>query len=181
MSAEALGPGSRAEGDPALSRPARFAAGLESVGGRCHQVPDRAAARTVVAELCRDRAVVADADPLVAEVTDGLRSVEDPWEADVGVTTAFAAVAGTGSLALVHDRAHPRGNSVVPPVHIAVVPTSALVDSYADAIERLASISPVPSGVRMITGPSSSGDIEMVQVQGMHGPLALHVVLIGAA
>ncbi|MCM2580613.1 LutC/YkgG family protein [Streptomyces meridianus] len=163
------------------SFPVRFAAELERVGGRCHHVPDRAAARTVVARLCGDGTVVADADPLVAEVTDGLRRVENPWEADTGVTTALAAVADTGSLALVHDREHPRRNSVVPPVHIALVPVPALVGSYADAIVRLAAVRPAPSGMRMVTGPSSSGDIEMVQVRGMHGPLALHVVLIGAA
>lgn len=114
----------------------------------------------------------------MAEVAGGLRTVGDPWAADVGLTTALAAVADTGSLAMAYDRDRPRSNSLVPPVHIAVVPASRLVDSYADAIDRLGAVRPVPSGMQLITGPSSSGDIEMVQVRGMHGPLAVHVVLI---
>lgn len=176
-----LGPGSAANAGPPTSRAVRFAAALESVGGRCHRVADEAGARAVVAGLCGDGAVVADRDELALGMVEGLRTVSDPWQAQVGVTSAVAAVAETGTLAAVHDRDHPRRNSLVPPVHIAVVPESVMVDSYADAIERLAAVRPVPSGMRLTTGPSSSGDIEMVQVRGMHGPLALHVVLIEGA
>lgn len=168
MSADGNGP------EPGL----RFEAALELVGGSCHRAADLAAARHVVAELCGDGAVVADRDATVEQVVAGLRRTEDPWAADVGVTTALAAVADTGSLAMAYDRDHPRSNSLVPPVHVAVVPARRLVNSYAQAIDRLAALSPVPSGMQLITGPSSSGDIEMVQVRGMHGPLAVHVVLV---
>lgn len=156
----------------------RFGAALELVGGRCHSAADLTAARHVVAELCGDGAVVADRDVMVEQVVAGLRKTEDPWAADVGVTTALAAVTDTGSLAMAYDRDHPRSNSLVPPVHIAVVPAPRLVNTYAEAVDRLAALRPVPSGMQLITGPSSSGDIEMVQVRGMHGPLAVHVVLV---
>lgn len=184
MTTDALGPGSEVvngEGEslpPRDSLVSRFATALDRVGGCCHQAADLAAASEVVAGLCEDGAAVADRDALIDQVVGGLRVVADPWTADVGVTTALAAVAGTGSLAMVYDRDHPRSFSLVPPVHVAVVPVSRLVNSYAEAIDRLAAVRPVPSGMQLITGPSSSGDIEMVQVRGMHGPLAVHVVLV---
>lgn len=187
MTTDALDPGAEAVSDDAGSGPRRrspvprFAAALDLVGGYCHQATDIAAAGKVVARLCGDGAVVADRDALVEQVVGEIQAVADPWAADVGVTTALAAVADTGSLAMVYDRDHPRSNSLVPPVHVAVVPESRLVDSYADAIDQLAAVRPVPSGMQLITGPSSSGDIEMVQVRGMHGPLALHVVLVAAS
>ncbi|CAL9331490.1 Lactate utilization protein C [Streptomyces sp. enrichment culture] len=186
MTADGFVPEPRAAGDPAATVPrhaaraSRFAAALEAVGGRCHRVADLAAARETVAELCGDGAVVADRDALIEQVAGGLRVIGDPWSADVGLTTALAAVAGTGTLAAVHDRDHARGTALVPPVHVAVVPVSRLVDTYADAIDRLAAVRPVPSGMRLTTGPSSSGDIEMAQVRGMHGPLVVHVVLVAS-
>ncbi|WP_208880825.1 LutC/YkgG family protein [Streptomyces armeniacus] len=161
------------------ARADRFAAALDAVGGTCHRVADADAARAVVERLCGPYPVAVHREPLVDRVTAGLHRVADPWAAETGVTSALAAVADTGTLALAYDGARPRGTSLVPPRHVAVVPATRLVDSYADAVGRLAALSPAPSGMQLITGPSSSGDIEMVQVRGMHGPLAVHVVLVG--
>ncbi|WP_146159328.1 LutC/YkgG family protein [Allonocardiopsis opalescens] len=157
----------------------RFAAALEAVGGRVHRAADPAEAAERVRGLCGERPVAADRDEVLAGVVSGLVLVDDPWAAEFGLTTALAAAADTGTLALAYDRDHPRGTSLVPPVHIAVVPADRLVPGYADAVARLAALRPVPSGMQMISGPSSSGDIEMELVRGMHGPLALHVVLVG--
>ncbi|GAB3301447.1 LUD domain-containing protein [Parasphingorhabdus pacifica] len=187
MTGNAFGPdvadaSNEANSDPPRHSPAsRFATALGLVGGCCHPVTDLTAAGKVVADLCEDGAVITDRDVLIEQVVGELRVIANPWAADVGLTTALVAVADTGSLAMVYDRDHPRSNSLVPPVHVAVVPASRLVDSYADAIDRLAAVRPVPSGMQLITGPSSSGDIEMVQVRGMHGPLAMHVVLVTAS
>lgn len=158
----------------------RFTAALATRGGTVHHVADEAAARAVLAGLCEGPAVVDD-DPLLAAVCQGLERAEDPWVAAVGVTTAVAAAAATGTLALAFDAAHPRRTALVPPVHVAVVPIERMVESYAEALEALHRIRPVPSGMRMVSGPSSSGDIEMVLVRGMHGPVALHAVLVGGA
>lgn len=159
------------------TNPERFAAALEAVGGQTLILPTRAEAVDVVRRLCGDRPVVVDKHPDLDGIADTLNAVADPWEAEIGVTGAVAAAEETGTLALAFDSERPRSTSLVPPVHVAVVPASRLVPTYADAIAALADISPTPSGMNLITGPSSSSDIEMTQVRGVHGPGEIHVIL----
>ncbi len=161
-----------------LAPATRFCEALEQVGGRGHVVTDVALACERVGELAAGKPVVVDDDPLVRDSSSGLRIVEDPWQAEVGVTTAVAACARTATLGLAFDRQHPRSTSLVPPCHIAVLPTSRLVNGYGDLVERMAGLSPAPSGMQFITGPSGSADIEMIHIRGMHGPTTVHVVLV---
>lgn len=161
-----------------------FAEALAKVGGVTHPVQDVTEATQVVSSLCEGRRVTTHSDDLVAAVTEGLERTDDPWAADVGVTSAHAAVAATGTLVLTFDESRPRSTPLVPPSHVAVVPTDRLVPSYQHAMDLLASLAAsgrMPSGVQCVTGPSSSGDIEMVLVRGMHGPAEVHVVLVGVS
>ena len=158
----------------------RFAAALKLVGGVATRVTSRDDALDEVRRLCGDQPAVVDDDPVLAGIAESLRVVPDPWAADLGVSTAIAAVAETGSLAVTNDAAHPRSTSLVPPAHVAVVPDDRLVDGYADAINRLAALDPTPSGMSMITGTSSTGDIEMTLVRGVHGPREVHVIVYPA-
>lgn len=168
-----------AAGAPAQGLGATFAEALRSRGGTPHLVADVDAARDVVGELCAGQRVVTDDDPVLAPVLDGVVTVTDPWAADIGITTAVVAAAETSTLGLAFDAAHRRRTALVPPVHIALVPADRLVASYADALSALGALRPVPSGIRLVSGPSSSGDIEQVHIRGMHGPVQVHVVLIG--
>lgn len=154
----------------------RFAAALDAVGGRTEVAGSRVEAVEAVRRIVADRAVVADADSLLHGATDGLVVAAEPWQAAVGITSAFVAVEETGTLVLVADADRPRSTSLVPPVHVALVPIERLVPTYADAVQRVAKLRPVPSGVQFITGPSSSGDIELTLVRGVHGPGEVHVV-----
>jgi L-lactate dehydrogenase complex protein LldG len=155
----------------------RFVAALTRVGGRPIVAPSRDEAVAEVVRICADRPVALDNHPDLAGVAERLRLVADPWDAEVGVTGAVAGVCDTGSLALVADWSRPRSTSLVPPVHVALLPSSRLVDRYADAVGRLAAIRPIPSAMWFITGPSRSADIELTLVTGMHGPGEVHVVL----
>lgn len=155
---------------------ARFAAALESLGGATTVAPSRAAAIIEVGRIVGERSVVIDRDPDLDGVADGLDVVDDLWSAEVGITGAVAAVAETGTLALVFDADRPRSTSLVPPAHVALVPLGRLVETYAEAVELLARQRPIPSGMQFVTGPSSSGDIELTIVRGVHGPGELHVL-----
>ena len=58
-----------------------------------------------------------------------------------------------------------------------MVRTQDLVDTIDDAFERLAA-EELSSATTFITGPSRSGDLEMVTTYGVHGPLNLIYVLV---
>lgn len=157
-----------------------FTEALAARGGKPHVVDDLPAAGRVVAELCQGRPVVVDDDPVLTSVVDGLHRVDDPWAAEIGITTAAVAAASTSTLGLVFDAAHPRRTALVPPVHVAVVPLDRLVATYPEAVAALRALQAGRSGMRLVTGPSSSGDIEQVHIRGMHGPVEVHVILVGS-
>ncbi|GII22633.1 LUD domain-containing protein [Planosporangium mesophilum] len=160
---------------------ARFCAALAASDGVAYICADRAEAHDSVVALCADGTVTLDeGHPDTAGLSDRLRLVDDPWDADVGVTGVDVAVAETGTLALSWGPGRRRSTPLVPPVHVAVVPLSRLVATYADAIDALAALDPPPTGAQFVTGPSRSGDIEMNLVKGVHGPGQVHVVLYPA-
>jgi L-lactate utilization protein LutC len=98
--------------------------------------------------------------------------------ADLGVTSAVAAVAATGSVVVSSAAARGRAVSLLPRVHLCVVPADRLVAAPADVLRGRDL--PPPSNLVFITGPSRTGDIEQVMTLGVHGPTAVHVILTGA-
>jgi L-lactate dehydrogenase complex protein LldG len=103
--------------------------------------------------------------------------------ADVGITGANALAADTGSIVLVENEGNIRLVSSLPPVHVAIVPVDKIVPTIWDALDvalvqaAFAGLYP-PTYISVITGPSSTGDIELVRVYGAHGPREVHVVLL---
>jgi L-lactate dehydrogenase complex protein LldG len=99
------------------------------------------------------------------------------FEIDVGITTAQAAIAETGTLVLDSARERNRLISLVPPVHVAIVDSSSIFSTLAEAlafIHQDGTISPV---VTFITGPSRTADIELTLAIGVHGPQELYVIV----
>jgi L-lactate dehydrogenase complex protein LldG len=155
----------------------RFCAALAAVEGDGVVCGSAGEAHDVVRRLCGGRPVVIDGHPDLAGLAAGLAVVDDPWEPQVGVTGVLAAVVDTGTLALDAAPDRPRSTSLVPPEHVALVPFSRLVATFAEAVALLDGLHPKPSNLQFITGPSRSGDIEMKLVRGVHGPGKVHVVL----
>jgi L-lactate dehydrogenase complex protein LldF len=172
---------------PAAPIAERFLAALSAVGGRGRTVRDRAElARELAAEVGRaaGAGVVAfDAsefeglglDPVLERLGAPRLAGLSPdafrarcAAAHVGITTCVAAVAQTGSLLLACAPGRPRSVSLLPRVHVAVVPASRLVETPREAFDRLGA--DVPSQVVLVTGPSRTGDIEQDLTIGVHGP-----------
>lgn len=166
--------------DRAEPREVRFARSLESRGGTTLHARDESHARELLADLLDGRAACVDDDPVVRAVVGDAPVLDDPWEASVGVTTALCAAADTSTLAHPFDAQHRRSTGLVPPMHVAVLPVDRLRDTYAEVLQELLSVRPAPSGMRLETGPSSSGDIEQIHVRGMHGPVELVVLVVGS-
>jgi L-lactate dehydrogenase complex protein LldG len=125
------------------------------------------------AQACR-----ADLEALGVTVTDHT-GAGPAAEADLGVTSAVAGVAATGSLVVSSRQARGRAASLLPRVHLCLLPVDRLVATPADVL-RGGRSHPPPSNLVFITGPSRTGDIEQVMTLGVHGPTAVHVVVTGA-
>jgi L-lactate utilization protein LutC len=98
--------------------------------------------------------------------------------AELGVTSAVAAIATTGTLVQDSTIAGGRSASLLPPAHLCVLPASRIVASSADVLRGLGDGRDLPSNIVLITGPSRSGDIEQIMTLGVHGPLAVEIAVL---
>jgi L-lactate utilization protein LutC len=184
-----------------------FADAVAHAEGTCHvvegDVPDDLLDR-LVAELDDRRAVggpewgaeprpdagsvVVSAEPEAVRLGERLRArgvevgvatPERAAAAGLGITSATAAIAATGSVVLDSRRAGGRVASLLPAVHLCVVPANRLFTTPGDVLRHLGSgVDALPPSLVLVTGPSRTGDIEQLLTLGAHGPTALHVVLV---
>ena len=96
-------------------------------------------------------------------------------EADAGLTSALFGLAETGSLVLVPGPTQSRLTSLLPPIHIILLPESRILPSIFDWVEKRPET--FPSNLVLISGPSKTADIEQTLVVGVHGPKRLIVIL----
>lgn len=104
----------------------------------------------------------------------------DVFRFDVGITSAQAAIAETGTLVLDSTREHNRLVSLVPPVHIALINASQICATLADALSLMRRDKEISPAVTFITGPSRTADIELTLAIGVHGPQELYVIINGS-
>jgi len=97
----------------------------------------------------------------------------------IGITTADYLLADTASLVLLGGSGRARSVSLVPSIHIAVVPASRMLASYRQMLSCLDAMV-LPSNVSIITGPSKTADIEATLVHGAHGPREMHLFVVAS-
>ncbi|MDQ7828839.1 MAG: LutB/LldF family L-lactate oxidation iron-sulfur protein [Armatimonadota bacterium] len=97
--------------------------------------------------------------------------------AQAGLTVADYAVAETGTLVERASADQPRAFSLLPPVHLALVPAGAVLPTLPALFAVLEREEP-PSAWTCISGPSGTADIGLTYVSGVHGPGEVHVMLI---
>jgi L-lactate dehydrogenase complex protein LldG len=176
--------------------PERFVAAVAANNGVARRVSIEGLADAVTdigRDLGRDRRVVVapDVAPWRSEVERGLARAgaeivevapagwrADPNAAAMGVTSAALAVASTGSLLILPGPDSPRLTSVLPPVHLAIVPMDRLVPGLEEVMPKLSEAVERSSAPVLVTGPSRTSDIEMTTVYGVHGPKLLRILLV---
>jgi L-lactate dehydrogenase complex protein LldG len=101
----------------------------------------------------------------------------DELDSASGVLTGCAvAIAETGTIILDHGPGQGRrALTLIPDFHLVVVRSDQVVPDLADAFAALDPARPHT----LISGPSATSDIELIRVEGVHGPRTLHVLLAG--
>ena len=97
--------------------------------------------------------------------------------ATVGVTGCAAAIAETGSLAMLSGAGMPRSASLLPPVHLAIVRRGDIRFSLGQFLAERADDIAAAACCYFITGPSRTADIELTLTLGVHGPGQVFVVV----
>jgi L-lactate dehydrogenase complex protein LldG len=92
------------------------------------------------------------------------------------VSRALYGLADTGSVVLASAPDEPRARSLLPEVHVSVLPEDRIVPGLSELFSALGS--DLPSTLAIVTGPSRSADIEQTLTIGVHGPGDVHVVLV---
>lgn len=103
---------------------------------------------------------------------------ETLFAVDAAVTTAAGAAADIGAIILRPDAREPRLMSLVPPVHIAVLPAATIHASLDDALREERWSADMPSNLILVSGPSKTADIELTLAFGVHGPKELIVLIL---
>ncbi len=173
------------------ARVSSFQTRLEALAGRVRRVSSPAEACECVREALGGRSAVASNAPYLEEcgiaglpgVRCGIRDRDELRElcasVEAGITSADYALADTGTLVLLSTPAEARMISLLPPAHIAVVPSSRLLTGLDELFTLLPDPAAAASAMVLVTGPSRTADIEQILVRGVHGPGEITVVLAG--
>ncbi len=98
-------------------------------------------------------------------------------QVDAVVTASRCAVSHTGTIML--DGAADQGRraiTLVPDTHVVVVRAKDVYPTVPQAVAVLGQNPTRPT--TWIAGPSATSDIELIRVDGVHGPRNLHVVIV---
>ncbi|MBS1162101.1 MAG: hypothetical protein H6R15_4520 [Proteobacteria bacterium] len=99
-------------------------------------------------------------------------------EMPASFTAARGAIAETGTLILWPDEHEPRLMSLVPPVHIVLLDSANIHNTFFEAMQTEAWKDGLPTNALLISGPSKTADIQQTLAYGAHGPKELIVLMI---
>lgn len=102
----------------------------------------------------------------------------------VGITTALAGIAETGTLVIPSGADCPTSLLFLPRIHIVILPLHHIVGTAEEAwhglaIRQQARGLAMPRCVNLVTGPSRTADIEQTSLPHAHGPGRVQIILVG--
>ena len=102
------------------------------------------------------------------------------FDVKYGLTGAEAAFAETGSIVVRSGPGRPRMASLIPLIHVVLLPADRIFRSPMHWLTDPGSDAAGAANVVYITGPSRTADIEQKLTLGVHGPRELHIILVPA-
>jgi L-lactate dehydrogenase complex protein LldG len=172
-----------------------FRKNLEAVGGHCIVVQNELEATAALTRIISGlqetplfvRRVALSNAPIVERLIRNIDiamddvttapSIAELFDYDVGISTAQAAIAETGTLMLDSEAERHRLVSLVPPVHIAIVDAANICLTLGEALAAAGQGNALSPTITFITGPSRTADIELTLAIGVHGPQQLYVIV----
>ncbi len=160
------------------------------VGSTVRTIADDEGLETLLDEVLEAENVTAatvSADPETEGVAErlGHRGIEvvpfdSPQaisEVQLGIVGAAYGIAATGSAVFDARRAGGRTASLVPPAILVLLRSSQVLSGPSDLFRSIGDRFPegVPSQFVLASGPSRTGDIELVLTMGVHGPRSVWV------
>jgi L-lactate dehydrogenase complex protein LldG len=186
---------------PVVDLVAQFAAALDVVSGVLHVDEGSAAIDRIVEQYGPGPMLAWDEDelPIAGAIQrftrNGCTRVDGTVPADpegrldhqrgyvdvkYGLTGAEAAFAETGSVVVRSGPGRPRMASLIPLIHVVLLPADRIFRSPMHWLTRPGSNAADAANVVYITGPSRTADIEQQINLGVHGPRELHIILVPA-
>jgi L-lactate dehydrogenase complex protein LldG len=177
-----------------------FAESFGKLSGVAHRVASETAAAEAIVSIFKTKqarcvAMAGLPASLVAAIEkgcDGITVLKEPFpadelpdaidKADVGVTGIAFAIAQSGTMAETSTNDAIRLVSGLPRTYIGVLRAEDIVDKFHDGAERVRRIIQQHDRnivISFISGPSRTGDIELILTLGVHGPAEAHAVIIG--
>jgi L-lactate dehydrogenase complex protein LldG len=167
----------------------KFAEMLGKVGGEAHILNGEEAAVSILRGIAGDfsgRIVLLPPDSELEKLDlsrmleeTGVKvlqphrgNLEESGKAAMGVTTAQAGIADTGTVVLLHTAERGRLAALLAPVHVVFLRKAAVYPDKITFLEeaRRAGMDFSATPLTWVTGPSLTADIEKVLVRGAHGP-----------
>ncbi len=170
------------QGEDRISQFIEKAVAVDATVSRLASLDDLPAA---LAEELRSRnlpaAIRTGTDPAFERDWGTIEHTTGPGRLDEPATLSRAhlAMAETGTLVLASGAQNPVTLTFLGETHFVVVRTQDIKAGFEDMWEAWRSRALDPRTVNMVTGPSRSADIGQTLQLGAHGPVALHVFVVG--
>lgn len=185
---------------PAANLVETFTGRFRELSGEAHVVPSMEAASSVIAQIVQSESAscvamahmdAAASESVKSALGGATRILAPPYPANelpelldaaqIGITGVDWGIAETATLVEVCTNDDVRLVSGLPRTHIGILRASTIVPKFVDAAEpmrRALAEHPENCMVSFISGPSRTGDIEMILTLGVHGPERAHAIII---
>jgi L-lactate dehydrogenase complex protein LldG len=168
-----------------------FTSKLQSQAGITHEIASldevpQYIVDHIISPEGREPILAHGADPLLLGIHWGahgdfeLVGAESIRHGGVALSTAIAAVAETGSLVLCSAPENPTLLNFLPDHHVVIIREKDIVGSFEDMWSHLRKSykEGFPRAINVISGPSSTADVAVTFVFGVHGPTRLHALVL---